>query len=94
MIRELKSASHNLSDEQHVQAVIRSLTTSWEYVKVNMTHNESIKTIADIEHHFVLEDEHREAAKTSNQAFIVETARNSNAKQKGKSKKLWNKKSW
>ena len=52
-----------------------------------MTHNESIKTFANIEHYLVLEDERREAAKTSDQAFMAETIRTSNTKQKGKNKK-------
>nr|XP_029117109.1 uncharacterized protein LOC114912886 [Elaeis guineensis] len=61
-------------------------------MKVNMTHNESVRTFVDIEHYLVLEDEHREAAKTFDQAFMAKTAGNS--KQKGKGKKPWNKKSW
>ena len=63
MITELKSAGHQLTDEQQVQAVIRSLPASWEHMKVNMTHNESIKTFADIAHHLELEDERLESAK-------------------------------
>ena len=52
MIMELKSTRHALTDEQQVQAVIRSLPNSWEHMKVNMTHNENIKTFADIARHF------------------------------------------
>ena len=43
MITQLKSVGYVLSDEQHVQAVIRSIPNSWEHLKVNLTHNESIK---------------------------------------------------
>ena len=43
--------------------MIRSLPASWEHMKVNMTHNENIKTFADIAHHLELEDERLEAAK-------------------------------
>ncbi|KAH0671272.1 hypothetical protein KY285_023846 [Solanum tuberosum] len=92
MIRELKSTGHNLSDEQNVQAVIRSLRASWEYMKIHMTHNESIKSFEDIEHHLVLEDERREASKATDQTFLAESARTSNPKQKNKNKKAWKKK--
>ena len=45
MVRELKAAGNNLIDEQQIQAVIRSLPDSWEQMKLNMTHNESIQTL-------------------------------------------------
>ncbi|KAH0725640.1 hypothetical protein KY284_001505 [Solanum tuberosum] len=92
MIRELKLPGHNLSDEQQVQAVIRSLRASWEYMKIHMTHNESIKSFEDIEHHLVLEDEHRDTSKAIDQAFLAESAGASNPKQKIKNKKAWKKK--
>ncbi|XP_028768008.1 tetraketide alpha-pyrone reductase 1-like [Neltuma alba] len=38
MIRELKEAGHVLSDEQQVQAVIRSLPASWEHMKEAMAY--------------------------------------------------------
>ena len=60
-------------------------------MKVNMTHNESIKTFADIERHLILEDERREAAKTSEQAYVAESAGVSRSKQKGRGKKPCNK---
>ncbi|KAF7133292.1 hypothetical protein RHSIM_Rhsim09G0157400 [Rhododendron simsii] len=52
MIRELKVAGNNLSDEQQVQAVIRSLpsTTAWDNMSQNLTHNENLKTFDDVEH--------------------------------------------
>ncbi|KAK0583239.1 hypothetical protein LWI29_034969 [Acer saccharum] len=65
MIRELKSAGHTLTDEQQIQAVIRSLPNSWENMKINMTHNDNIKTFDDISRHVELEDERLEAAKAS-----------------------------
>lgn len=43
LIRELKNANSIIIDEQQVQAIIRSLPDSWEHMKVNMTHNESVK---------------------------------------------------
>jgi gag-polypeptide of LTR copia-type/Domain of unknown function (DUF4219) len=43
MISELNDADHILTDEQQVQAVIRSLPYTWEHMKVNLTHNEGLK---------------------------------------------------
>ncbi|KAH0701843.1 hypothetical protein KY285_016121 [Solanum tuberosum] len=91
MIRELKSAGHNLSDKQQVQVVKRSLPASWEYMKIHMTHNESIKSFEDIEHHLVLEDECRDASKAIDQAFLAASDGTSNPKQKNKNKKAWKK---
>ena len=71
MIMELKSVGHALTDEQQVHAVIRSLPHSWEHMKVNMTHNENIKTFVDIARHLKLEDERLEAAKPDAQAYVV-----------------------
>ena len=71
MIMELKSTGHALTDEQQVQAVIRSLPYSWEHMKVNMTHNENIKTFANIAHHLELEDERIEAAKPDAQEYVA-----------------------
>ena len=56
MIMEFKSDRHALTDEQQVQAVIRSIPHSWQHMKVNMTHNENIKTFANIARHLELED--------------------------------------
>jgi len=36
MISELRAAGHELTDEQQVQAVIRSLPKSWEHMRVNL----------------------------------------------------------
>ncbi|KAM7465477.1 hypothetical protein LguiB_013039 [Lonicera macranthoides] len=71
MIRELKAAGNNLSDEQQVQAGIRSLPDSWEHMRVNMTHNENIKTFDDLARHLELEAERLEAAKANNSSYVV-----------------------
>ncbi|XP_071725008.1 uncharacterized protein [Rutidosis leptorrhynchoides] len=63
MINELKDASHVLTNEQQVQAVIRSLPQSWEHMKVHLTHNENIKTFKDAVHHLELEENRLLAAK-------------------------------
>ena len=48
MISELKGAGHELNDEQHVQVVIRSLPHAWEHLRINLTHNDNIKTFDDV----------------------------------------------
>ena len=45
MISELKGAGHELTDEQQVKAVIRSLPHAWEHLRINLTHNNNIKTL-------------------------------------------------
>ena len=73
LIRELKNANSIITDEQQVQVVIRSLPDSWEHMKVNMTHNESVKMFKDIQRHLELEDERLEAAKSSAQLYTADT---------------------
>ncbi|OMO94612.1 hypothetical protein CCACVL1_05905 [Corchorus capsularis] len=63
LIRELSAAGVALTNEQQVQAVISSLPDSWEHMKANMTHNESVRTFEDIARHLELEDERLKAAK-------------------------------
>ena len=45
MISELKGSSHELTDEQQVQTVIRSLPHAWEHLRINLTHIDNIKTL-------------------------------------------------
>jgi hypothetical protein len=63
MISELKNVGHILTDEQQVQAVIRSLSYIWEHMKVNLTHNEGIKTLNDVFRHLELEEVRIETSK-------------------------------
>uniref|UniRef100_A0A2N9GH76 Integrase catalytic domain-containing protein n=1 Tax=Fagus sylvatica TaxID=28930 RepID=A0A2N9GH76_FAGSY len=65
MIRDLKAAGNVLTDEQQVQAVIRSLPDSWISMKQIMTHNENIKNFADISRHVELEAERQEVTKSA-----------------------------
>ncbi|KAH0639722.1 hypothetical protein KY285_036308 [Solanum tuberosum] len=65
MIAQLKGAGHVLSDEQQVQA---------EHLKVNLTHNDSIKNFFDVAHHVELEDERIGAAKATSNAFVAESS--------------------
>lgn len=73
MIRELKSAGQIISNEQQIQAVLRSLPESWDHMKVQMTHNVNVKTFEDISRHLELEDERLEAAKPFNEANFAKS---------------------
>ncbi|KAL1219683.1 Retrovirus-related Pol polyprotein from transposon TNT 1-94 [Cardamine amara subsp. amara] len=68
MIRELKTAGKIMSDEQQVQAVLRSLPESWDHMKIQMTHNDNVKTFEDISRDLELEDERLEVARPFNEA--------------------------
>ena len=58
LIRDLKAVGNNLFDEQQVIVVICSLPEpTWGQMKLVLTHNENIKTFADISHHLELEVE-------------------------------------
>ena len=56
MISELKGADHELTDEQQVQDVIRSLPNAWEHIRINLTHNGNIRTFDDVARHVKLEE--------------------------------------
>ena len=96
MTAQLKSAGHVLSDEQQLQAVIRSLPNNCEYLKVKLTHNDNIKAFFDVAGHVELEDERLGAAKAASNAFVAESSgtkssgfkRKNNWKRYGKTKRL------
>ena len=71
MIRELKAAESNLSDEQYVQAGICSLPDTWEQMRLNMTHNKNIKTFDDLSRHLELEAKHLEFAKANSSSYTA-----------------------
>ncbi|PKI68245.1 hypothetical protein CRG98_011381 [Punica granatum] len=48
--------------------MIRSLPSSWEHMKANMTLNENVRTFEDISRYLELEDERLKAAKSSSEA--------------------------
>jgi len=73
MIRELKVAENNLSDEQQVQAGICSLPDTWEQMRLNMTHNENIKTFDDFLLHLELETECLEAVKANGSSYTTQS---------------------
>ena len=57
MMSELKEVGHALTNEQQVQAIIRSLPHSWEYIKVHLTQNTEIRTFDDVVRHLKLEED-------------------------------------
>ena len=73
MISELMGVGHEMTDEQQVQAVIRSLLGNWEHMRVSLTHNDNNKTFDDVAHHVELEEDRLHTEKPINKAFISET---------------------
>ena len=71
MISELRAVGHQLTDEQQVQSVIRSLPRSWEHMRVNLTYNESIKTFDDVARHVELEEEQLLSEPPTEEAFVA-----------------------
>ena len=58
LICDLKATGNNLSDEQQVTTMIRSLPEpTWGQMKLVLAHSENIKTFVDISHHLELEAE-------------------------------------
>ena len=72
MISELRATGHKMTDEQQVQAVIHSLPSSWEHMRVNLTHNDNIKTFDDVALHVELEKDRLLAEKPVQVAFMIE----------------------
>jgi hypothetical protein len=75
MISELMVASHVLTDEQQLQAVIRSLPRSWEHMRVNLTHNDNIKTFDDVAHHVELEENRLGSEKGIGEAYMASSSK-------------------
>ena len=73
MISELRAAGHDMTDEQQVQSVIRSLPSNWEHMRVNLTHNQNIKTFDDVARHVELEEDRLLSEKPANEAFMTES---------------------
>jgi hypothetical protein len=88
MISQLRAAGHVLTDEQQVQVVIRSLPKSWEHMRVNLTHNDSIKKFEDVARHVELEEDRLMAEKGVEEAYLVSSDvqkkdQNANKRKKG-----------
>jgi len=57
MISELRGVRHKIIDEQQVQVIIRYLPSNWKHMRVNLTHNDNIKTFDDVACHVKLEED-------------------------------------
>jgi transposase InsO family protein len=71
MVNELKDAGHTLTDEQQIQAIIRSLPNSWEHMKMHLTHNVHIQTMEDAQRHLELEEERLRFNKSSTDVYMA-----------------------
>ena len=88
MISELRVIGHEMTDEQQVQAVIRSLPSNWEHMRVNFTHNDIIKSL-DVARHVELKKDRLLAEKPIQEAFMTENksqGAQSSRRNKGKGK--------
>jgi len=74
MVRDLKAARQEVSEEEHVLNVIRVLPNDNEHCKsfkVIMTHSEHIKTFEAISKHLEMEEEHIKVYTPPSVAFIA-----------------------
>ena len=53
--------------------MIRSLPNAWEHLKINLTHNDNIKTFDDVARHVKLEEDRLLADKPDGQAYMTES---------------------
>ena len=74
MICELKDADHVLTIEQQVQAIICSLPHSWEHMKMHLSHNENICTMANVVCHLELEEERPQSSKPNTNVYMAESS--------------------
>ena len=72
MISELRVAGYVITDEQQVQAVIFFLPSNWEYMHVNLTYDDNIKTFDDVAFHVELEENLLFVGKPVYEAFMIE----------------------
>ncbi|KAK4431023.1 hypothetical protein Salat_0864300 [Sesamum alatum] len=87
MIRELQNAGTELSNEQQVLAVLRSLPEkTWGQVKMVLTHNEQIKTFECVANHLKLEADRRETEHAQQAALVAHAGQH-----KPHKGKRWNK---
>ena len=78
MIRELKTFGHVFTDDQQVEAVIKSLLKSCEHMVVNITHDKSVKTFDDILCHLELEVKQLMVARPNEQAHVAKSSSRKN----------------
>ena len=71
MISELRVVGHEMTDEKQVQAVIHSLPSNWEHMRINLTHNDNIKKFDDVTRHVELEEDRLLVEKPVYEAFMT-----------------------
>nr|GEU40177.1 zinc finger, CCHC-type [Tanacetum cinerariifolium] len=75
MIAELSTAGYKLTDEEHVQGVIKSLLPKrWNDLKLNLTHNDNMKTFDDVSRHFELKEDHLGSEQNDTEAYVAESS--------------------
>ena len=88
MFRDMKAAGNDLTDEQQVLAILRSLPDpTWVHVKLVLTHNEGIKNFDDVSHHLEVEAECVEANR--NAALVAQAGRQKGYKPRRKGYQNW-----
>ena len=53
--------------------MIRFLPIAWEHLRINLTHNDNIKTFNDVTQHVELEEDRLLANKPSGHAYMIES---------------------
>ena len=72
MIGELRAVGHEMTNEQIVQTVIRSLPSNWKHMYVNLTHNDNIKIFNDVTHRVELKEDRLLAEKHVQEVLMTE----------------------
>lgn len=94
IIGELKVIGYVLIDEQQVQAMIYSLSNSQKDIKLNLTHNDNIKTFADIAQHVELKEQCLIFERGTKKVFLVGTGSKESSSSKNEDKdRIWKEKS-
>lgn len=87
MISELSDAGHKLTEEQKIQAVIRSLPNSWEHMRMHLTHEKSIKTFLDAARHLELEEDRLASIRVNSQVHMAQSNSSSGTSSRNKKRK-------
>ncbi|XP_065852342.1 uncharacterized protein [Euphorbia lathyris] len=71
MISELTEAGQKMTEEQKIQAVIRSLRESWDHMRMHLIQTESIRTFEDVARHLELEEDRLTSIKNNVEAHFI-----------------------
>ena len=92
MIAELSDCGHTLSEEQKIQAVIRSLLSGWEHMKLHLIHSPEIKCFDDVVRHLELEEDCLAALSVRSEVNFADSSSSNRFHKKKKNKKKFFKK--